>query len=65
MKAIVITRPGGPDVLALQERPAPEPGRGEVRVRVRATALNRADLLQRMGHYPAPPDAPASSIPGM
>jgi len=64
VKAIVITRPGGPDVLELQERPAPEPGRGEVRVRVRATALNRADLLQRMGHYPAPPDAPAD-IPGM
>ena len=64
MKAIVITRPGGPEVLALEERPAPEPGRGEVRVRVRATALNRADLLQRMGHYPAPPDAPPD-IPGM
>ncbi len=64
MKAIVITRPGGPEVLALQERPAPEPGRGEVRVRVRGTALNRADLLQRMGHYPAPPDSPPD-IPGV
>jgi putative PIG3 family NAD(P)H quinone oxidoreductase len=64
MKAIVITRPGGPEVLELQERPAPEPARGEVRVRVRATALNRADLLQRMGHYPAPPDWPPD-IPGM
>jgi len=64
MKAIVITRPGGPEVLQLQERPTPEPGRGEVRVRVRATALNRADLLQRMGHYPAPPDAPPD-IPGV
>jgi NADPH2:quinone reductase len=64
MKAIVITRPGGPDVLELQERPAPEPGLGQVRVRVRASALNRADLHQRMGNYPAPPGSPAD-IPGM
>jgi NADPH2:quinone reductase len=45
MRAIAITRPGGPDVLAVVERPAPEPSRGEVRVRVHATAINRADLL--------------------
>jgi NADPH:quinone reductase len=64
MRAIAITRPGGPEVLAVVERPLPEPARGEVRVRVRATALNRADLLQRMGAYPAPPDAPAD-IPGL
>src|SRR5688500_6991229 len=64
MKAIVITRPGGPEVLELREVPAPQPARGEVRVRVRATAVNRADLLQRMGSYPAPPDAP-SDIPGL
>ncbi len=64
MKAIVIERPGGPEVLAWREVPTPEPGRGEVRVRVRATAVNRADLLQRMGLYPAPPDAP-QQIPGM
>jgi len=64
MKAIVITRPGGPDVLELQERPAPEPGLGQVRVRVRASALNRADLHQRMGNYPAPPGSPAD-IPGL
>jgi putative PIG3 family NAD(P)H quinone oxidoreductase len=64
MRAIAITKPGGPDVLALVERPAPEPSRGEVRVRVRATAINRADLLQRMGAYPAPPDAPPD-IPGL
>jgi putative PIG3 family NAD(P)H quinone oxidoreductase len=64
MRAIVITKPGGPDVLALVERPAPEPSRGEVRVRVRATAVNRADLLQRMGGYPAPGDAPPD-IPGL
>lgn len=64
MKAIAISRPGGPEVLTLVDRPAPEPARGEVRVRVRATAINRADLLQRMGAYPAPADAPAD-IPGL
>lgn len=64
MRAIVISKPGGPEVLTLAERPAPEPSRGEVRVRVRATAVNRADLLQRMGMYPAPPDAPPD-IPGL
>src|SRR5512147_1022375 len=64
MRAIAITKPGGPEVMQLVERPAPEPSRGEVRVRVRATAVNRADLLQRMGAYPAPPDAPAD-IPGL
>ena len=61
---MVITRPGGPEVLAVEERPLPTPGRGEVRVRVRATAVNRADLLQRAGAYPAPPGAPVD-IPGL
>jgi len=64
MRAIAITKPGGPEVLTLVDRPTPEPSRGEVRVRVRATAINRADLLQRMGAYPAPSDAPAD-IPGL
>ncbi|HEX8952945.1 MAG TPA: NAD(P)H-quinone oxidoreductase [Polyangia bacterium] len=64
MRAIVIDAPGGPEVLQWREVPTPEPGRGEVRVRVRATAVNRADLLQRMGLYPAPPDAP-QTIPGL
>ena len=64
MRAIAITKPGGPDVLALVERETPQPSRGEVRVRVRATAINRADLLQRMGAYPAPADAPPD-IPGL
>lgn len=64
MRAIAITKPGGPEVLAVVDRPLPEPTRGEVRVRVRATAVNRADLLQRMGGYPAPADAPAD-IPGL
>lgn len=64
MRAIAISKPGGPDVLTLVERPTPEPSRGEVRVRVRATAINRADLLQRMGAYPAPADSPPD-IPGL
>lgn len=64
MRAIVITKPGGPEVLEEMDRPRPEPGLGQIRVRVRASALNRADLLQRAGAYPAPPGAPAD-IPGM
>lgn len=64
MKAIVIAQPGGPEVLELQERPLPEPGAGEVRVRILVAGLNRADLLQRQGKYPAPPGAP-SDIPGL
>jgi putative PIG3 family NAD(P)H quinone oxidoreductase len=51
-------------VLVVVEKPLPEPARGEVRVRVRATAVNRADLLQRMGAYPAPADSPPD-VPGL
>jgi putative PIG3 family NAD(P)H quinone oxidoreductase len=64
MRAAVITRPGGPDVLEIRNVERPVPGAGEVLVRIRASALNRADLLQREGHYPAPPGWPAD-IPGM
>src|SRR5215471_1930045 len=64
MRAIAIPSFGGPEVLQLVERPAPQPARGEVLVRVRACGVNRADLLQRMGRYPAPPDAPAD-VPGL
>jgi putative PIG3 family NAD(P)H quinone oxidoreductase len=64
MRAIVIEKPGGPEVLVEKEVPTPAPQRGEVRVRVRATAVNRADVLQRMGFYPAPPGSPAD-IPGL
>ena len=64
MRAIVITHPGGPDVLQLQERPLPAPCGEQVRVRVLYAGLNRADLHQREGHYPAPPGAPAD-IPGL
>jgi putative PIG3 family NAD(P)H quinone oxidoreductase len=64
MKAVVITRFGAPDVLEIQEVPKPQPGPDEVLVRVRSTALNRADLLQRLGRYAAPPGAP-QNIPGL
>lgn len=64
MRAIVIPRFGGAEVLELRDVAAPTPGPGEVLVRVRATAINRADILQRMGRYPAPPGAPAE-IPGL
>jgi NADPH2:quinone reductase len=64
MKAIIITRPGGPEVLEVQDRPKPEPGIGQIRVRVRGSALNRADLMQREGNYPVPPGVPAD-ISGM
>lgn len=64
MKAVIITEPGAPDVLQLRAAPDPGPGPGEVRVRVAATAVNRADLLQRQGHYPAPPGWP-EDIPGL
>lgn len=64
MQAVRIARPGGPEVLEVVRRPAPEPGPGEVLVRVRAAGVNRADLLQRRGRYPAPEGAPAD-VPGL
>jgi putative PIG3 family NAD(P)H quinone oxidoreductase len=57
MRAVVITEPGEPEVLQVQQVPDPEPRTGEVVVRVAATAINRADLLQRQGNYPPPPGA--------
>ena len=64
MRAVVITAPGGVEVLEIREVARPVPSYGQVLVRVHATALNRADVLQRQGRYPAPTDAPAD-IPGM
>jgi NADPH2:quinone reductase len=64
MKAITITGTGGPEVLQLRETPTPQPRGDQVRVRVRACGLNRADMLQCRGYYPAPPGAPAD-IPGL
>lgn len=55
MRAVICTAPGGPEVLRLGERPDPVLMPEQVLVRVRATALNRADTLQRAGHYPPPP----------
>ena len=64
MKAVVITRFGGPEVLELQDVPKPQPGPEEILVHVRSSALNRADLLQRIGGYAAPAGAP-QNIPGL
>ena len=64
MRAIVISRPGGPEVLEVQDVETPEPVGEQVRVRVRASGVNRADLLQRAGGYPAPAGSPAH-IPGL
>lgn len=63
MKAIAITQPGGPEVLQLVERPDPVAGVGECLIRVQAYGINRPDVLQRKGAYPAP--AGASDLPGL
>lgn len=63
MRAIDVTVPGGPEVLRIVSKPVPKPGTGEVLVRTVAAGVNRADLLQRQGHYPPPPGA--SPILGM
>lgn len=57
MRVIEMTAPGGPEVLAVGERPAPAIGAGEVLVRVAAAGVNRADTMQRRGNYPPPPGA--------
>jgi putative PIG3 family NAD(P)H quinone oxidoreductase len=57
MKAITVPEPGGPDALVLTDVDTPEPAAGEVLVRVAAAGVNRADTLQRQGHYPPPPGA--------
>ncbi len=58
MRAVVVTEPGEPEVLEVQEVPDPHPGAGEVLIKVAATGINRADLLQRQGNYPPPHGAP-------
>lgn len=63
MKAIAITQPGGPEVLQLVERADPVAGVGECLIRVQAYGINRPDVLQRKGAYPAP--AGASDLPGL
>ena len=63
MRAVEISRPGGPETLALTERPLPEPGAGEVRLRLAYAGVNRPDALQRAGAYAPPPGA--SDLPGL
>jgi len=63
MKAIEIATPGGPEQLRLTTRPMPQPGDGEVLIRVAAAGVNRPDVVQRQGHYPPPPGA--SDLPGL
>jgi putative PIG3 family NAD(P)H quinone oxidoreductase len=63
MTAVDITEPGGPEVLRVVERPVPEPGPGEVLIRVHAAGVNRPDCLQRQGLYPVPADA--DPLPGL
>ena len=63
MKAVEITAYGGPEVLSLGERATPQAGAGEVLIRVKASGINRPDVLQRTGNYPVPPGA--SDIPGL
>ena len=65
MRAIVLTEKGGPEVLRVAEVPDPVPGPDEVVVEVAATALNRADVLQRQGFYPQPGPVPDHEIPGL
>ena len=63
MSAVEISRPGGPEVLRLTERPTPQPKAGEVLIKVAAAGVNRPDALQRAGAYPPP--AGASDLPGL
>ena len=63
MTAIVIRAPGGPEMLVPEERPVPQPGEGEVLVKVAAAGVNRPDVMQRQGHYPPPKGA--TDIPGL
>lgn len=63
MRAVEIERPGGPEVLRITTRPTPRPGTGELLIRVAAAGVNRPDVLQRLGKYPAPPGV--SDIPGL
>lgn len=63
MRAVEITQPGGPEVLVACERPTPEPGAGEVLIKVTAAGINRPDVFQRQGNYAPPPGA--SDIPGL
>lgn len=63
MRAVEIASFGGPEVLSIGERPVPQPGTGELLIRVSASGINRPDVLQRLGHYAPPPGT--SDLPGL
>jgi NADPH:quinone reductase len=63
MRAIEISYPGGPEVLQRVQRPVPQPGPGEVLIKVAASGVNRPDVFQRLGNYAPPPGA--SDLPGL
>ena len=63
MKAVAITKPGGPEVLKLEEIATPAPGPGEILIKVEAAGVNRPDTIQRMGFYAPPPGSP--DTPGL
>ena len=63
MRAVEISKPGGPEVLKPVDRPKPAPNVGEILIKVAAAGVNRPDVLQRSGNYPVPPDA--SDLPGL
>ncbi len=63
MTAIAISTPGGPEVLKPEQRPVPQPGPGEILIKVEAAGINRPDVSQRLGKYPPP--AGASDLPGL
>src|SRR5882757_2488720 len=64
MKAVVITQPGGPEVLQIEERSKPNFSADEVLVKIAAAGVNRPDVSQRKGNYPPPAGAP-QDIPGL
>ncbi len=62
MRAVEISEPGGPEVLLPVDRPVPEPGHGQILIKVAYAGVNRPDALQRAGNYAPPPGA--SDLPG-
>lgn len=62
MREVIVPRHGSPDVMEVRESPVPEPGTGEVRIRVKAAGVSFLDILSRAGHYPEAPKLPI--IPG-
>src|SRR5207248_11046698 len=63
MRAVEISRPGGPEVLKVAELPKPAPKANEILVKIAGAGVNRPDVLRRAGNYPVPPDA--SPLPGL